>query len=145
MRWHINKTHKLLFQAYTDSFQSVQLQSWFHDSRAKYWIVRAEAAATPTTIQHPKGSSLSSDSAKELERFEQQEIKRLEQLEQDFMAQEAELEDSDNSPWLRFTHWPTQFAGLPLDIITASAVQPEKAPKSDYVLNKQQTRLVLPK
>jgi hypothetical protein len=46
MRWHINKTHKLLFQAFTDSFQSVQLQSWFLGGRAKYWIVRAEATAT---------------------------------------------------------------------------------------------------
>jgi hypothetical protein len=134
MQVHINKAHNLFSQACADSIQSVQLQSWFLGGRAKYWIVRAEAAATPTTIQHLKGSSLSSDSARELERLEQQEIERLEQLEQDFMAQEAELEDSDNSPWLRFTQWPTQFAGLPLDIITASAVQPKKALKSDYIL-----------
>ena len=60
MRWHINKTHKLFVQACTDSFQSVQLQSWFHDSRAKYWIVMVEAAVTPT-IQHQKGSGLSSN------------------------------------------------------------------------------------
>jgi hypothetical protein len=33
----------------------------------------------------------------ELYRLEQQEIQQLEQLEQDCIAQEAELEDSDNS------------------------------------------------
>jgi hypothetical protein len=33
--------------------------------------------------------------------LEQQEIQRLEQLEEDYIAQEAELEDSDNSEWLR--------------------------------------------
>ena len=70
-----------------------------------------------------------------MDRLEQEEIQRLEQLEEDYIAQEAELEDSDNSPWLRWTKWPAQFAGLPLDIIAASAVQPGKgALKSDYVL-----------
>ena len=41
-----------------------------------------------------------------MDRLEQEEIQRLEQLEEDYIAQEAELEDSDNSPWLRWTEWP---------------------------------------
>jgi hypothetical protein len=106
------------------------LQSWFLGTRAKYWVVKASA----TAIQQRFGCAASE--LDELHRLEQQEIQRLEQLEQDCVAQEAELEDSDNSPWLRWTQWPTQFAGLPLDIIAASAIQPEKkkALKSDYVL-----------
>jgi Orsellinic acid/F9775 biosynthesis cluster protein D len=129
---HANKVHRLTFQACTDSYRPIQLQSWFGGNRTQYWIVRAEAAAVPTAIQ--QHSSCAEGELDELYRLEQQEIQRLHQLEQDFIAQENELEDSDNSPWLRWTQWPAQFAGLPLDIIAASAVQPEKAPKSDYVL-----------
>ena len=43
------------------------------------------------------------DKDKELHRLEQQEIQRLELLRQDHLAQDARLEDSDNSPWLRWT------------------------------------------
>jgi hypothetical protein len=46
-----------------------------------------------------------------------------------------ELEDSDKGLWLEFTKWLAQFAGLPLEIIANSAVLPEKAPKSDYILS----------
>jgi hypothetical protein len=35
MRGHINQAHKLFYQACTDSFQSVQLQSWFLCGRAR--------------------------------------------------------------------------------------------------------------
>lgn len=69
-----------------------------------------------------------------LERLEQEEIQRLAQLEQDHQAQDTELGDANNSLWLRWTKWPTQFAGLPLDIITESAVQPERNPEGDYLL-----------
>jgi hypothetical protein len=79
---HINKAHGLSLQARTDSYPSVQLQSWswFLGARALYWIVRADATAGPVAVQHcfHSPSELS-----ELERLEQQEIERLEQLEQD--------------------------------------------------------------
>jgi hypothetical protein len=92
MRGHINQAHKLLFQACTYSFESVQLQSWFRGGWAKYWIVRVEATATAIANANPSNSE-----PNELHRLEQQEIQRLQQLEQDYIAQEAELEDSDNS------------------------------------------------
>ena len=137
VRNHINKVHKLSEQACTDSYRPVQLQSWYPGSRAQYWIVKAKATAlvTPAALGLQKQGKPSYDSDAELAKLEQQEIQRLEQLEQDCIAQEAELEDSNNTPWLRWTEWPAQFRGLPLDIITASAIQPEKkALKSDYVL-----------
>jgi Orsellinic acid/F9775 biosynthesis cluster protein D len=137
-RNHANKVHKLSLQACTDSYHSVQLQSWFLGSLARYWIVTASAGATgiPTDIQgHSSSSCVTASALDELYRLEQQEIQRLERLEEDCIAQEAELEDSDNSEWLRWNQWPTQFAGLPLDIIAASAVQPKKeALESDYKL-----------
>jgi Orsellinic acid/F9775 biosynthesis cluster protein D len=139
IRQHVNQAHKLYLQACTNSYKSAQLQSWFRGSRAKYWIVTAASVGPtgiPTAIRSRPGQVSTSGEADELYRLEQQEIQRLEQLEQDCIAQEAELEDSDNSDWLRWNQWPAQFAGLPLDIIAASAVQPEKgkAPTSDYIL-----------
>jgi hypothetical protein len=47
VRGHINTTHKLYRQAGTDSYHSVQLQTWFPAPRAQYWMVRSKATATP--------------------------------------------------------------------------------------------------
>ena len=38
VRNHVNKVHKLSKQACTDSYQLVQLQSWYPGTRAQYWI-----------------------------------------------------------------------------------------------------------
>jgi hypothetical protein len=91
----VNQAHQLYFQACTDSYESVQLQSWFLGPRAKYWIVKAEAGASAilTAIQDRSTSELD-----ELHRLEQEEIQRLERLEQDYVAQEAKLEDSNSTP-----------------------------------------------
>ena len=105
----------------------MQLQSWFPDNRAQYWIVRSQAAATAIP-QRPSSAS------GELRRLEQQEIQRLERLKRDHMAQQAQLENSQDSVWLRCTQWPAQFAGLSLEIIAATAVLPKKAPQSNYIL-----------
>jgi hypothetical protein len=72
-------------QASSDKYRLVQLQSWFPDTRAQYWIVKSQATAIPQ-----RSSSVSG----ELRRLEQQEIRRLEQLEQDHMAQQTRLENS---------------------------------------------------
>jgi hypothetical protein len=88
-RNHANQVYKLTLQACTNSYHSVQLQSWFSGSRALYWIVRAKATADPAAIGLQKGGDSRLGSAKELEKLEQQEIRRLEQLEQDYIAQEA--------------------------------------------------------
>ena len=75
-RNHANKVHKLNEQACTDSYRSVQLQSWYPGTRAQYWIVKAKATApvTPTALGLQKQGSPSFDSAVELEKLEQQEI-----------------------------------------------------------------------
>jgi hypothetical protein len=79
----------------------VQLQSWFLDTWAKYWIVRSKATAAPLAIpQH------SSSVSGELHGLEQQEIKVLERLEQDYTAQGTKLENSEESSWLCYTQWP---------------------------------------
>jgi hypothetical protein len=125
VRVHINRVHKLTWQACSDNYRPVQLQSWFPSTQAQYWTVRTQATAIPQ-----RSSSVSN----ELQRLERQEIERLEQLRRDHIAQEATLENSQDSSWLRCTQWPAQFAGLSLEIIAATAVLPEKAPQSDRIL-----------
>jgi Orsellinic acid/F9775 biosynthesis cluster protein D len=89
-RRHGNKVHKLCLQACTDSYRPVQLQSWFSGNRAQYWTLKAGAAAIPTAA--------ATSELDELHRLEQEEIQRLERLERDYVAQEAELEDSNSTP-----------------------------------------------
>jgi hypothetical protein len=125
VRVHLNRVHDLTWQACSDNYRPAHLQSWFLGTQAQYWIVKIQATAIP---QRPSSTS------NELHRLEQQEIRRLEQLEQDHMAQQTQLENSQDSSWLRCTQWPAQFAGLSLEIIAATVVLPKKAPQSDYIL-----------
>jgi len=67
-----------------------------------------------------------------LEALEDQERQRLELLENDHIAGDAEIEDDETTPWLQYTKWPEQFAGRPMDIITAAACRPEGCPIQDY-------------
>jgi hypothetical protein len=90
MRGHVNQAHQLSYQACTDNYCSVQLQTWFLSCTAKYWVVRRLAAEIATTQKH--------DALKQLELDE---IQRLEQLEQDYTAQADALLDLDNNTWLR--------------------------------------------
>lgn len=78
----------------------MQLQSWSLGGQAGYWIVKTSAAALAIPPPIQQSSSGVTSELDELHRLEQQEIKRLEQLEQDYITQEAKLEDSDNSPRL---------------------------------------------
>lgn len=41
------------------------------------------------------------------------------------------VEDNETTPWLKHTGWPEFFEGRPLDIITASAIQPTAGPNRD--------------
>jgi hypothetical protein len=56
-----------------------------------------------------------------LEGLEEQERQRLEQLEEDHVAGDAEVKADEKTPWLLYTKWPERFAGRPLDIIVAAA------------------------
>jgi hypothetical protein len=75
----------------------------------------AAAAATPVVNE---------TTANILEQLEEEEARRLEQLEQDHLAADAEVKGDETTPWLNATRWPEQFAQLPIDIIARSALQP---------------------
>jgi hypothetical protein len=83
----------------------VRLQSWYKPSaRARYWIV------SPVIDQKfgkfdllPKHTPVDVRSATLLENLEEQERHRLEQLEQDSITHDAEIEEDETTPWLRYT------------------------------------------
>ena len=59
-----------------------------------------------------------------LEQLEQEEARRLEQLDLDHLIADAEVEVEDSTPWLNTTHWPDQFAQRPIEIIARSSLKP---------------------
>ena len=62
-----------------------------------------------------------------LEQLEQEECRRLEQLEQDYLVADAEVEADETTPWVNAC-WPEQFDRLPIEIIVRSALQPVPVP-----------------
>jgi hypothetical protein len=59
-----------------------------------------------------------------LEQLEQEEARRLEQLEQDHFIADAEVEAEDLSLWLNAAHWPEQIAQRRIEIIVCSSLKP---------------------
>lgn len=47
--------------------------------------------------------------------------------------QSSFAEENETTPWLKHTKWPIHFRDRPLDILTASALQPSKC-DGDYYL-----------
>jgi hypothetical protein len=82
----------------------------------------------------PEHAPADVESAALLESLEEQERHRLEQLEQDGLAYDAEIEEDETTPWLWYTQWPEQFRGHPLDIITAASCQPDDCPVNNFPL-----------
>lgn len=74
----------------------------------------ATAAATAAAAASP---IVNETTVNVLEQLEGEEERRLEQLEQDHLAADAEVEGDETTLWLTATGWPEQFAQLPLDII----------------------------
>jgi hypothetical protein len=134
IRQHMITSHSIQHPASQTRYRQVKLQSWYPpSSRAQYWIVKTATAIDPSD-QLANVTGIEIESAAILETLEDQERQRLELLENDHIAGDAEVEDDETTPWLQYTKWPEQFAGRPLDIITAAACQPEGCPIQDYTL-----------
>jgi hypothetical protein len=41
---------------------------------------------------------------------------------------DAEIEEDKTTPWFRYTQWPEQFRGRPLDVITVASCEPGDCP-----------------
>ena len=134
IRQHMITSHSIKHPASQTRYRRVKLQSWYPPrSRAQYWTIKTATAIDPLD-QLANVAAIDLESAAMLETLEDQERQRLELLENDHVAGDAEVEDDETTPWLQYTKWPEQLAGRPLDIITAAACQPEGCPIQDYIL-----------
>jgi hypothetical protein len=137
IRQHLISSHYIQHPVSQTKYSTARLQSWYPpSSRSRYWIITSPVAgqASYSLDTLPEYSSADMQSAALLESLEGQEQQRLELLEQDHLARDAEVEEDETTPWLRYTKWPGQFAGRPLDIIVATARQPRSYPVEDYAL-----------
>jgi hypothetical protein len=118
IRQHLITDHNLQHPESRTKYSEVHLQSWYPPGRrSRYWITVTLADQACQALDHlPAYTSTDIESAALLETLEDQEQQRLELLEQDHTAWDAEVEDDDTTPWLQYTKWPEQFAGRPLDI-----------------------------
>jgi len=101
VRAHLNKTHRLFRHECVIRIRPVQLQSWHREKRAKYWPVQASpATATATPAAAAVAAAVDETRANMLDLLEQEEARRLEQLDQDHLIADAEVEIEDSTPWL---------------------------------------------
>jgi hypothetical protein len=118
LRRHLNRAHQLFHPNCHGNFALAQLQSWYTEKRAKYWRIQT-ATATATAGAAPP--IVYATAAEILERLEEEECSRLEQLAEDHLTADAEVEIEEISPWLNVTEWPKQFADRPVDLIRRCA------------------------
>jgi hypothetical protein len=60
------------------------------------------------------------------------ESRRIQQGKQHYSS----IEDNEITPWLKHTKWPALFQDRPLDILTASTLQPAARCNDDYYLER---------
>jgi len=99
------------------------VQSWYPPgNRAKYWIIVPGASDLPSTgdlpelpprpaedelpelVQYPIRDEL--DLFEPLEQLEREEIARLALQDEEDALWDAEVEQSNTTPWLQYTKWP---------------------------------------
>lgn len=135
LRKHLNADHARYRGACAPFIHQVTLQSWYGDTRAKYWIVGSErTAATESEVKKHKDGARHSNQPCALAALQTQEQERLDQRRQDCMAGGTALQATESTLWLRHTQWPVQFANRPLDILAATSVLPHRLCTADYIL-----------
>jgi Orsellinic acid/F9775 biosynthesis cluster protein D len=141
---HLNTVHAIYRSACRTNYQRVTVQSWYPPgTRAKYWIVYTSQDELTNPRQPPQGKKEQEKREQEkselklfepLEQLEKEEIERLALQDEENALWDAEVEQSDTTPWLQYTKWPQQFANRPIEIIAATAQQPCLYPTEEYVL-----------
>jgi hypothetical protein len=113
IRKHCNIQHGQKRLKDEELFQAVQLQTWFREKRARYWVVDATRQSRDINNSSGSGSGSGSSSSKIEAAADQWEAeikeKRLKLCQ---TPQPTEI-----SPWLRFTDWPRILAESQYDLV----------------------------
>jgi len=118
IRKHVNKEHDKKRLPDNELFQAVQLQTWFGEKRARYWVVNATRQSDVNNESRDVNNSSSSGSG------DASAVIRAEIAE--WMAQEegqyqASTVAAEVDPWLRYTGWEEVLAGSKHDLVTTAA------------------------
>jgi hypothetical protein len=127
IRKHCNIEHSKKRLKDKELFTAVQLQTWFREKRARYWVVDIDA--TRQARDESNGTGSGSSSGKKIEAAAdlwEEEVKKA-RLKLSQTPQATEI-----SPWLRFTDWPRVLSESQYDLVrtynftaTATATEPE--------------------
>ena len=123
MRWHCNTKHDKKHLKDEQLFQAVQLQTWFGEKRARYWVV--DATRPSRDVNNGSGSGSGDAGAAIKAEIAEWMIKEEGRYEVSTVATEVD-------PWLQYTGWEEVLAGSKHDLVktaeftaTATTTKPE--------------------
>jgi hypothetical protein len=125
MRQHSNTEHNKKRLKDEKLFRAVQLQTWFKEKRARYWVV--DATRQSRDVNNSRGSGSGDAGAAIKAEIAEWMIKEEGQYQVSTVATEID-------PWLRYTGWEEVLAASKHDLVTtaaftatAAATEPELA------------------
>ena len=125
MRQHSNIEHDRKRLKDEKLFRAVQLQTWFREKRARYWVV--DATRQSRDVNNSRGNGSGDAGAAIKAEIAEWMIKEEGQYQVSTVATEVD-------PWLRYTGWEEVLAGSKHDLVTtaaftatAAATEPELA------------------
>jgi len=132
MRQHCNTKHDKKRLKDAKLFQAVQLQTWFGEKRARYWVVDASRQSRDVNNGHScgSGSDNDNDNTGDTGAAIKAEIEEWEKKEEE--EYKASTVTTEIDPWLQYTGWEEVLAGSKHSLVktaeftaTATADEPE--------------------
>ena len=137
LRQHRAKVHPHESRRSTPEVNKCFLQSWAQNRRQRvYWSVDAAHVVTDTlktSVASPVPRWSENDFG-DIDEAERREQGRLSHEHECAPALDGEIDQDENSDWLRGCEWPRWFAHRPLSLIVAMSQIPETDPRTDIVL-----------
>jgi hypothetical protein len=123
MRKHCNTKHNKKHVKDEELFRAVQLQTWFREKRARYWVV--DETRQSRDVNNSSGSG-NDDAGTAIKAGIEEWIKKEE------VPYEVSTVAAEIDPWLQFTGWEEVLAGSKHDLVqtaafaaTATTTEPE--------------------
>lgn len=139
IRQHCNSRHYKQRLSDKELFSPVQLQTWFKEKRARYWVVSRVLDSRSGSVQEDEEGSLevgrSGSGSLNPSTVIKTEVTTWIKQEEEEGRFEASTIAAETDPWLRYTGWEAELAGSQHDLVatsrftvTATATEPELEP-----------------
>jgi hypothetical protein len=120
MRQHSNTEHSKKRLKDKELFRAVQLQTWFREKRARYWVVDATRQSRDVNNGSSSGSGSGSGSdSNDASTVIKAEIK--EWMKKEEGQYQVSTVAADVDPWLQYTGWEEVLAASKHDLMTTAA------------------------